>query len=59
MARIQHNMVNIDSYELCLSRGVTKSWRQKEVNSFISETTDSAGIIIIIIEIIMAIEQHD
>ena len=61
-------MVNIGSYDLCvcvclslslsLSPRVTKGWRQKEINQFVWETKESACIIIIIVEIIMAIHPH-
>ena len=46
-------MVSIDFYELCLSPSVAKDWRQKEINPFVSETTESVCIIIIIIIIII------
>ena len=53
----QHSKVTIGPYELCLSPHVIKSWRQKEINPFVSETTEYACIcIIIIIEIIMSIK---
>ena len=51
-----HNIVSISPYELCLSPRVTKGWRQKERNSFVSETTEFAGIVNIIIDILMAIQ---
>ena len=50
----QHSMVSIGPYELSLSPRVAKDWRQKEINPFVSETTESACIINI--DIIMAIQ---
>ena len=41
-------MVSIGFYELYLSPCIAKSWRQKVINSFVSETIESACIIIII-----------
>ena len=51
-------MVSIGFYEMYLSPRVAKSWRQKEINPFVSEMTKSACIIIfiIIIEIIMGLQ---
>ena len=44
----QHSMINIGPYELCLS--------PREINSSVSETTESACIIVII-DIIISIQQ--
>ena len=57
----QHSMISIGPYELCLFPSVAKGWRQKEINPFEPETTESAFIIIIsssIIDIIMSIKQE-
>ena len=49
----QRSMVSIGTYKLCLSPRVAKGWRPKEINPFVSETTESVCIIIDI----MAIQQ--
>ena len=49
----QLSMVSNGFYEFCISPRVTKGWRQKEINSLLSDTTESACIIIIIIIIII------
>ena len=51
----QHSMVRIGPYDLCISR-VAKGRRQKEINQFVSEATESTRIISII-DFIMAIQQ--
>ena len=48
-------MVSIGPYDLCLSTRVAKAWRQKEINPFLSEVTESTCIIIII-DITMTIQ---
>ena len=51
-------MVRKGLYELCLSPRVAKDWRQKEINPFVSETTESACIIIVIIDITQSIQHY-
>ena len=43
-------IVSIGLYELCFSRRVTKDWRQEEINPSLSETIESARIIILLVE---------
>ena len=49
-------MVSIGFYLLCLSPHAAKDWSQKLINPFVSEATESACIIIVVIDIIMAIQ---
>ena len=48
-------MVSIGPYDLCLSPHVAKGWRQKEIKPFALEMTESACIIIIIINDIITV----
>ena len=44
----QYSVISIGFYDLCLSPLVAKGWTQKEINPFVSKTTESACICIII-----------
>ena len=54
-----HSIVSIGFYELCFSPRVAKDRKQKEINPLAPETTKSACIIIIIIDIIMSIQHSE
>ena len=47
-----HSMVSIGPNDLWPSPRIAKGWRKKEINPFVSGTTDSACIIIIIIHLL-------